>query len=764
VDYRQLNARTVKDAYALPRIEELLDTLAGSKYFSVLDLKSGYHQVEVREEHKERTAFTVAPLGFFEYNRMAMGLANAPATYQRLMEECLGDLHLKVCMVFLDDIIVFSDNFDEHLIRVEQVLDRLRLCGLKLNPKKCSFCQDKVRYVGHVVSADGIEADPEKCEQVKNWPRSTTPEEVRRFLGFCSYYRRFVKGFSSIARPLSELMPNPTASKKRKGKKGADQPKTVGKWTWGQAQEEAFQKLKNCLSSPPVLGFADYAQPFELHTDASLDGLGAVLYQEQDGKKRVIAYASRGLSRSERNYPAHKLEFLALKWAVTEKFHDYLYGHSFSVYTDNNPLTYVLTTARLDATGHRWLAALSSYDFDIQYRPGASNADADALSRLPGIPKAEASATTNHIPRESVSAVCQSSQTVSFIEGLACSATVVDDSFPVAGQSLRKYTNDDIRAAQRADPVLGVWVDALGRGRRPAKDDGPQNSASRALHQTADKLKLIDGKLYRETEIHEQTRKQLVLPSKLVPEALTQCHNEVGHPGRDRTLSLLRERFFWPGMTTETEEWIKKCHRCICRKTPANARAPLVNIVTTQPLELVCVDFLTLEPSKGGYQYVLVITDHFTRFAQAVPTRNMTAKTTAEVFFQQFVVHYGMPKRLHSDQGANFGSRLIRELCNVMGTDKSRTTPYHPMGNGMTEHFNRTLLDMLGTLEQDQKKDWKAHISFLVHAYNCTPHESTNYSPYSLMFGRDPYLPVDIAFGLGDTQDRQPLTKYVDNL
>jgi hypothetical protein len=253
-------------------------------------------------------------------------------------------------------------------------------------------------------------------------------------------------------------MPNPTAGKKRKAKKSTDQQKPR-KWVWGPEQETAFEKLKNCLSSPPILGFADYNRPFELHTDASGCGLGAVLYQRQDGIKRVLCYASRGLSKSERNYPAHKLEFLALKWAISEKFHDYLYGHEFTVFTDNNPLTYVLTSAKLDATGHRWLAALAAYNFDVQYRPGSSNADADALSRLPG-----RSAETTHISTDSVSAVCKSSQTVSYVEGLACSATVVDTTFPTVDPNLRKYSDDDIRAAQRADPVLGAWVDALEKG------------------------------------------------------------------------------------------------------------------------------------------------------------------------------------------------------------------------------------------------------------------------------------------------------------
>ena len=391
VYYRQLNNRTKKDAYALPIVEEILENLSDNSYFTVLDAKSGYHQVNIKEEHKERTAFTVGPMGFYEYNRMPFGLSNSPATYQRLMEECLGDLHLNICFIFFDDLIIFSRTYEEHMERLQLVFDRLRATGLKLSPKKCNFLMERVKYVGHIVSKRGIETDPDKTERIQNWPTPKTPEEVRQFLGFCGYYRCFIQNFSQIAKPLSILMPIP--KDKKKGKQIAKQ-----KWVWGNEQQEAFHNLKALLSTPPILGFPNYAMPFELHTDASSLGLGAVLYQMQEGKKRVISYASRGLTKSERNYPAHKMEFLALKWAVTEKFRNYLYGHSFTVYTDNNPLTYVLTSAKLDATGHRWLSELSNYEFNIIYRPGKQGQDADALSRM--------HSDTELIAKDSVKAIC----------------------------------------------------------------------------------------------------------------------------------------------------------------------------------------------------------------------------------------------------------------------------------------------------------------------------------------------------------------------
>ena len=257
---------------------------------------------------------------------------------------------------------------------------------------------------------------------------------------------------------------------------------------------------------------------------------------------------------------------------------------------------------------------------------------------------------------------------------------------------------------------------------------------------------------------------QLVLPSAYVGDALNGLHNDIGHPGRDRNLSLLRDRCYWPGMSADVEDWIRNCGRCIRRKTPTNARAPLVSINSTHPLELVCMDFLTLETSKGGYQYMLIITDHFTRYAQAIPTRNMTAKTTAEAFYNHFLMHYGIPLRIHSDQGANFESRLLRELCQILSMEKSRTTSYHPMGNGMCERFNRTLLNILGTLNPEQKKDWKNHVAPLVHAYKCTKHESTGYSPFYLMFGRESRLPIDLAFGVNTNKQHHSLISYAEGL
>jgi len=335
VDYRLLNAKTRKDSYPLPRIEETLDALGGAKWFSTLDLASGYNQVPIAEKDKAKTAFCT-PFGLFEFNRMPFGLCNAPGTFQRLMECIIGDQSFQSLLLYLDDIVVFSSTFEDHLQRLELVLARLQEHHLKLKLKKCQFFQHEVKYLGHIVSAAGVATDPDKIRVVSEWKRPTTVTELQSFLGFASYYRRFVEGFSKLAAPLHRLVADLIRSKRKsKGHRKC----SIGE-NWDEECKQGFQSLKERLVSAPVLGYANFANPFVLEIDASHAGLGAVLSQDQEGHRRPIAFASRGLIRSEwnmSNFSSRKLELLALKWAVTDKFREYLLGNKCTVYTDNNP-------------------------------------------------------------------------------------------------------------------------------------------------------------------------------------------------------------------------------------------------------------------------------------------------------------------------------------------------------------------------------------------------------------------------------------------
>ena len=367
-----------------------------------------------------------------------------------------------------------------------------------------------------------------------------------------------MKDFSKIAKPLTDLL----VGAPKKSRKKAPDPN----WKWGPEQEKAFGILEEKLTSAPILAYANYSLPFIRHTDASGDRLGAVLCQKQEGKVRVIAYASRALTKAERNYPAHKLEYLALKWAVTEKYHDYLWGHNFTVFTDNNPLTYVSTTAKLDATGHRWLAALAAYDFDIQYRPGSANQDADKLSRLPSM-------EYRHMSSDAIAAISKAATLTISWASVLCSVQQ-----PLDKHGFEEDTPESIRnwrAIQRNDRVVGTVHRHITQAETIYKGKDPE---VRTLLREREHLKLIRGAPYRVVTQNGEVKKQLVLPEEYRVQALKGLHDDMGHMGRDRTLDLARDRFFWPAMTTDVEKWVKRCVRCILRKTPTTGRAPLVSI------------------------------------------------------------------------------------------------------------------------------------------------------------------------------------------
>ena len=654
--------------------------------------------------------------------------------------------------------------------------------------------------------------------------------DLKKFLGFTGYFRQFVDNYSQIVKPLNQLttgyIPPKTLKKIRaKGKKPQQPVLTMNSCIdkmWTTACQQSFETVIEKLTTAPVLGFADLSSPFLLHTDASNTGLGACLYQEQEGKLRVVAYASRGLTKSEVNYPAHKKEFLALKWSVTDKFHDYLYGGKFTVVTDNNPLTYVLSTAKLDATGYRWLAALSVYNFDLRYRRGLDHRDADGLSRrqhespesdkefedtMEGISwlasRAKLLATDNNdsvLSNGAVNAVFSGYGIVAdkvqrntvtdnmsriqrkvnamlnaplvkqtWVEGLVANQHAVpanleapcDTSVPMVS-----ITTTEWAKLQDADADIKKVKLHVKEKSRPSKKDISKSSPEFKVYlREFDKLKVVHGVLYRHiTDDKGLAWQQLIIPPSHRDLAMAGIHEELAHSGSQSTIRLAKQRFFWPFMASMIETKCKGCERCIRRKALPE-KAGMESIKTSYPLELVCMDYLSIEPDNKGVKDVLVVTDHFTKYALAVPTKNQTAKVVADALWENLISHYGWPERLHSDQGTDFESKVIAELCKLGNIKKSRTTPYHPQGNPV-ERFNRTLLNMLGTLHESQKREWRKYVKPLTHAYNCTVNETTGYSPYFLMFGRHARLPIDVAFGTdpGIRQSDKTPGQYVKEL
>lgn len=733
VDYRLLNSKTRKDAFPLPRIEESLDALSGARWFSTIDLASGYNQVPVAEQDKAKTAFCT-PFGLFEFNRMPFGLCNAPGTFQRLMQRMFGDQQGQSLLLYLDDIIVFSSSVQQHLQRLEVVLDRLQRESLKVKLEKCKFFQREVGYLGHVISREGVSTDPAKVEAVAKWQRPCNVSELRSFLGFASYYRRFVEGFAKLAGPLHQLVAKAAGTKSKKGSGQA-----LGA-AWTPQCEDSFEALKSRLVSAPVLAYADFSRPFILEIDASHSGLGAVLSQETDTGVRPVAYASRGLRPTERNmsnYSSMKLELLALKWAMTEKFREYLLGHKCTVYTDNNPLSYI-QSAKLGATEHRWAAQLASFDFDIKYRSGRSNKNADALSRQ------RVSGSDVVVQSLPGTLVPTSLQKAWHSEPVVTATQTMVSVFP-------SHSVADVSSLQEADPLLREILVFWRRKALPTRDERRQLSRpGMALLRQWDRLVEKNGVLFRSEE-----SLQLILPAALKQETLTQLHQEHGHQGIERTTELVRQRCYWPGMSSDIKKWVQECDRCQVAKDPAPVPHSFMgHLLASKPNEILAIDFTLLEPSRGGFENVLVMTDVFSKFAVAVPTRDQRASTVAQVLLSEWFYKFGVPSRLHSDQGRSFESSLIHQLCCLYDVTKSRTSPYHPAGNGQCERFNRTLHNLLRTLPASRKWDWASCLPQVLFCYNTTPHQATGESPFYLMFGQEPRLPVD--FLLGRVQDPVP--------
>ena len=734
VDYRHLNSKTRKDAFPLPRIEESLDALCGAKWFSTLDLASGYNQVPVAEGDKSKTAFCT-PFGLFEFNRMPFGLCNAPSTFQRLMERMFGDQRFQTLLLYLDDIIVFSSTIEQQVERLEMVFTRLQQEGLKAKLEKCCFLQQQVSYLGHVVSKDGVSTDPAKISAVSEWRRPTNVKELRSFLGFASYYRRFVEGFAKLAAPLHRLVAEVSGTKK---KRGSREPLER---CWGEECERNFHLLKERLVTAPVLAYADFSRPFVLEIDASHLGLGAVLSQEYDGTRKPVAYASRGLRPTERNmqnYSSMKLELLGLKWALTDKFRDYLLGQKCIVYTDNNPLSY-LNSAKLGALEQRWASQLAAFDFEIRYRPGRVNGNADSLSRQ--------YTTGLSLERE---------------DGMALPAALVEQlercgPFEATQHAVAVFpstTKVDLGQLQERDPVVGKVFQFFSQQRYPTKmERQAMPKACLELLRQWGRLSLKDGVLYRHIKLpgNGEEVDQIALPEALQGVVFQQLHDEHGHPGRDRTYELIRRRCFWPGMSVDIERRCQNCSQCaVAKSTRPPARAPMAHLLASSPNQILAIDFTILEQSSDGRENILIMTDVFSKFTQAVPTRDQKATTVANVLVHEWFYRFGVPARIHSDQGRNFESALISQLCQIYGVQKSRTTTYHPQGNGQCERFNRTLHDLLRTLPLEQKRSWTQHLAQVVFAYNTTCHTVTGEPPHFLMFGQVPRLPVDFLLARVD--------------
>ena len=712
-DFRYVNSKTVKESFPMCDIKTLLlDINKKSKIFSSIDLKKGFLQVPLAESSKPITAFSTHS-GHYEYNVAPMGLTNSPLTFCRLMSLVLQGLLSDHVLIYMDDILVTSETREDHVRRLAEIFQRLHDANLTINPTKCAFFATSLVFIGHTLTKDGILPNKLKVDAIQNFPKPASAKDVKSFIGLSGFYRAFVRNFSSIAAPLTSLL------------------KKEAKFVWGQEQDQAFAKLKHYLSSPPVLAYPDYSMPFELYTDASNVGLGAVLMQNLNGKLKPIAYASRILSKAESSYCATDKEMSAIAWALLH-FRDIILGYRVTVFMDHCPLTYMINSPVKDPFGKRarYFMTLSEYDVEVKYIKGCLNTPPDALSRAPinnGFNQPDGildpfPPSFREVPSAAVIPVFPASTT----DGLE-----YFDSIDMA----------DIRQNLLADAKYGPILRALENNQSPPNTPGLP----------VDSFKAHNGILFRHVPSKRlrnnvtQELMQTVLPESYVDRFIARAHLDTLHAGKERTIFQLRKHFFFPRLHQRTSDYVKSCQTCELNKGSVGKLNPCGTYeAPSRPWETVFTDILTLPPSDKGSRYLIVFIDQGTRYCELAVLPNKTSKAIAKSLFDNVICRWGAMDNIISDNAPEFISSVINELANLLHIKHPPILSYRPQANAYSERLNRTIVQHIRTMSQDQQAIWCDLIPTLQGAINNNRHAAFSDSPDFANFGRDKRLPYDL--------------------
>ena len=673
VDYRGVNAKTPLDAYPMPHIHEILESMHAATVFSTLDLKSGYWQVGMDPQSIHKTAFAT-PQGLYEFLVLPFGLKNAAATFQRLMETVLRGLIGKFCFVYIDDIVIYSQSDQQHLQHLREVFSRLQDAGLTLNLGKCNLFQRSLIFLGHEVSGEGIHTEAKKVDSVLSFPTPSSVKDIERFLGIAGWYHRFIHRFSERAAPLNALK-----------KKGTP-------WVWTSECQAAFEDLKQALTTAPVLMAPNFSLPFKVQTDASAIGLGAVLSQDVEGVERVIAYASRVLNPAERNYSVSERECLAVVWAV-EKWRAFLEGRRFEVVTDHSALAWVFNHPKPSSRLARWTIRLQEFDFTVIYRKGRCNVVPDALSRAP-------------VGMEDDAILCVSRA----VHSHRCT-------LPVDWA--------DIAAAQQYDPEVQELVKEVQDGKvkhgriHYALENGFLYRIV-PIKQEGQKWQVFIPKGMRTQFLHYFHDSPLG-----------------GHLGRLKTLLRLLEVAYWPDVRKDVWEYTKNCVTCQKYKPQlTKLSGHLQSTAVREPGFMLGVDLMGPFPrSRKGNQHLLVVVDYCSKWVELFPIREAKSPKIASLLIEEIFTRWGTPKYLVSDRGAQFTSQLLTQICQQWGVVQKLTTAYHPQTN-LTERINRTLKTMMASFVQDKHNTWDMWLSEFRFAINSAWQESTGFTPAEVALGR----------------------------
>lgn len=673
VDYRKLNSITKPDRYPIPRIDDLLHAAKSTKFMTTLDLECGYFQISVAEEDRDKTCL-ITPFGTYRFKRMPFGLRNAPATFQRLIDRFKTAVPNVQILAYLDDIIICSASFTDHMNDLRSVFEKLVKFKLRINMKKCRFCCTKVKYLGHVLTPEGIKVDPEKTSAITQRREPKNLKELISFIQTCSWYRRFIDQFAKIAKPLTDLF-----------KKNAV-------WQWNDPHINAFNKLKDLLVQPPILKQAEDLTPFLIKTDASSYALGAVLLQREKNREHPIEFASRLLTPAERNYSTTEREALAIVWACA-KFRGYIDGAEVHLMTDHQPLKWLMTMKSPSGRLARWALQIQQYNIKIEYTPGKSNSLADMLSR----PSCEVS------EHSSPNCIC---------------AFNIDIPKKNANEQRNEQLKDEylkviVKSLEESDENATLWFKRgylLNDGVLfcYANDDAEDAQLVIPQHERLDILK---------TYHDERT---------------------AGHYGVERTIARISNRYFWPGMRADITKYTKNCIECQRYKaTNMKPMGLLQTSVSKQRFEVVAVDlFGPLPKTTEGFQWILIVEDVATRWVEIFAMIEATAEMCAKVLINEIFLRYGVPRQLRTDNGVQFISAIMQQVTYCMGIQQMFTPVYHPEANPV-ERKNRDLKAQLSIFVQNQHNIWDIGLPAIRFAINTAKCQSTGYSAAYLTFGRE---------------------------
>lgn len=699
IDYRKLNTILKDDKFPMGRLDDLFDSLYGSEYFSKLDIQAGFYNFQIHPDDREKTAF-ITHEGLYEFNRVPFGLRTSPAVFNRMMRKIFGRLMYRQCFIYVDDLLVFGKSFDEHLNSLKDVFSKLLANNLKLKPSKCSFGFTEVKLLGHIVGKHGISVDPEKVEAIQRIPIPMTPTEVKSILGLASFYRRFIPHFSDISRPLTNLT------------------KKESKFVWTAACQRAFDLLKDRLMTAPVLTQFDERLPVVLYTDSSNYGLGALLCQEQHGQERVIAYASRMMNVSEQNYATSEKECLALIFAL-DKWREYCYGRKIIAYTDHLALLSLLKTKNSkNLRLARWILSIQDSDIEIRYMRGKALLHADALSRV--------------LPFEEKS---------TFLVAPSDSSTSNPDY-----QSINNLVGIDYRSylieSQKADIELWSLIENL-------KID--------PTHKSVKNYRLINNILYYENPINH--RLLICIPMSMLTEILYANHDHPmsGHLGIDKTYQKIKQKYYVNNLKDHVYKYVRKCVECAKRSASNYKKVGMMHAGEIYQLfDKIYVDTIgPITETKKKNRHIIVCIDYFSKYVITKAIKSINAVTIAKFLMENVFLMFGCSREIVLDNAKIHHSKLMTELLTRVGTRPIYITPYHHQANAV-ERVNRTLQESLSKYIQSNQSDWDLHLPSCTFALNTAVHASTQYSPYQIVFGRQPNLPIDILFDI-------PTIPYLEN-